>query len=148
MPVMAITSFVLRRSFGSILLNFEVASLQLTTSYADSDLLIPLSPVPLVWWPYSFNLLCRVLRLIPRISAARVLLLFVDSRVFKISCLSASSTVVPTPTWMAFGSELTLRGLVDPKPGGRCLVSTSGPVQRMMARSSELRSSRTLPGQL
>src|ERR1035441_8982143 len=47
--------------------------------------------------PYSFNLLCSVLRLIPRISAARVLLLCVASRVLRISKRSPSPTVVPTP---------------------------------------------------
>src|ERR1700678_109834 len=39
--------------------------------------------------PYSFNLLCSVFKLIPSISAARVLLLRVDSRVFRISIRSA-----------------------------------------------------------
>ena len=47
--------------------------------------------------PYSLSLLCNVFRLIPRISAALVLLLFVDSSVLIISCFSASPTVVPTP---------------------------------------------------
>ena len=47
--------------------------------------------------PYSFSLLCRVLRLICKISAALVLLLLVEVSVFKMSCRSASSTVVPTP---------------------------------------------------
>src|SRR5438067_13874219 len=146
---MAMTSFVLRRSFGSILLSFKVlALLQLTTFHADSDLLIPVSTGPFAWCPYSFNLLWSVFRLMPRLSAARVLLLFVDSSVFRMSCRSASSTVVPTPTWMALGSELTARGFIDPKPGGRCLVSISGPVHRIIARSSVLHSSRTLPGKL
>src|SRR5438105_1649050 len=48
--------------------------------------------------PYSFSLLCKVFKLIPRISAARVLLLLVDSSVLIISSRSASPTVVPTPT--------------------------------------------------
>src|SRR5262249_7766325 len=45
--------------------------------------------------PYSLSLLCSVFKLIPRISAARVLLFFVCSRVRRINPFSASSTVVP-----------------------------------------------------
>src|SRR6516165_8991988 len=48
--------------------------------------------------PYSFSLLCRVFKLIPRISAAFVLLLFVCSSVLRISPFSASPTVVPIGT--------------------------------------------------
>src|SRR5580658_7477431 len=59
--------------------------------------------------PYSFSLLCRVFRLMPRISAARVLLLLVASMVFRISRRSASSTVVPTPRWIASGSSDDVR---------------------------------------
>ncbi len=54
--------------------------------------------------PYSFSLLCNVFRLMPRISAARVLLLLVASRVFRINIFSASPTVVPTPSCTASGS--------------------------------------------
>src|SRR2546423_8979580 len=96
--------------------------------------------------PYSFNLLCKVLRLIPRISAARVLLLFVDSKVLIISRRSASPTVVPTPTRMESASSTDTRIGEWPKPGGKCLVSITGPSQTMTARSSVLRSSRTFPG--
>src|SRR5207248_6076832 len=59
--------------------------------------------------PYSFSLLCSVFKLIPRISAARVLLLLVASRVLRISNLSASSTVVPTPRRTASGSSAEVR---------------------------------------
>src|SRR5437868_456933 len=59
--------------------------------------------------PYSFNLLCKVLRLMPRISAARVLLLFVDSKVLRINRRSASPTVVPTPTRMESASSTETR---------------------------------------
>src|SRR5438477_8474601 len=54
--------------------------------------------------PYSLSLLCRVFRLMPRISAARVLLLLVAANVFRMSNFSASSTVVPTPSRTASGS--------------------------------------------
>src|SRR5208282_4303760 len=96
--------------------------------------------------PYSFSLLCRVFRLMPRISAARVLLLLVDSMVFRMSRLSASSTVVPTPRRTASGSLAAVRSGAWPNPGGRCLVSTTPASQTMTARSMVLRSSRTLPG--
>src|SRR5277367_517555 len=96
--------------------------------------------------PYSLSLLCRVFRLMPRISAARVLLLLVDSMVFRISRLSASSTVVPTPRWIASGSSDEVRIVAWPKPGGRCLVSTTAPSQTITARSKVFRSSRTFPG--
>ena len=49
--------------------------------------------------PYSLSLLWRVLRLTPRISAARVLFCPVASRVRRISRRSASYTVDPTRTW-------------------------------------------------
>src|SRR5882724_12282307 len=97
--------------------------------------------------PYSLSLLCRVFRLMARISAARVLLLFVASRVFRISSFSASSTVVPTPRRTVSESSAELRRLDCPNPGGRCLVSTTAPSHTMMARSRVLRISRTLPGQ-
>ena len=45
--------------------------------------------------PYSLSLLCSVFRLMPRISAARVLLFRVCSSVRRIRPFSASSTVVP-----------------------------------------------------
>src|SRR5437870_4922625 len=96
--------------------------------------------------PYSLSLLCRVFRLIPRISAARVLLLFVASSVFRISSLSASSTVVPTPSRTASGSSAEVRTGACPNPGGRCLVSTIAPSQTITARSRVLRNSRTFPG--
>src|SRR5581483_1639603 len=71
-----------------------------------------------------FSLLCSVLRLMPRISAARVLLSRVCARVIMIRRRSASATVVPgaraTCGWGAFG--------VSPASGaGRCLGSMSGP---------------------
>src|ERR1700728_335988 len=98
--------------------------------------------------PYSRSLLWRVLRLIPRISAARVLLLWVDSRVLKMSMRSASSTVAPTSSWMALGgSSVVERMGLDPKPGGRWRDWSWPSLQRTMARSMVLRSSRTLPGQ-
>ena len=96
--------------------------------------------------PYSFSLLWSVFRLMPRISAARVLLFVVACSVLRISCFSASSTVVPTPRCTASGSCAAGRTLC-PNPGGRCLVSTSPPSQTMTARSSVFRNSRTLPGQ-
>src|SRR5580698_2917149 len=97
--------------------------------------------------PYSFSLLCRVFRLMPRISAARVLLLLVDSRVFRISNFSASSTVVPTLKWTPSESSDEARSVVSPNPGGRCLVSITGPSQTITARSRAFRNSRTFPGQ-
>ena len=69
--------------------------------------------------PYSRSLLCNVFRLMPRISAARVLLLWVDSRVLKISIRSASSTVVPTSSWMALARQFGGGRMAVPKPGGR-----------------------------
>ena len=51
--------------------------------------------MPYSFAPYSFSLLWSVFRLIPRISAARVLLLRVCSRVRRMRPFSASSTVVP-----------------------------------------------------
>src|SRR4029077_10715186 len=69
--------------------------------------------------PYSFSLLCKVFKLIPRISAARVLLLLVDSRVLRISIFSASPTVVPTPSRTASGSLAAVRIGAWPKPGGK-----------------------------
>src|SRR5258708_6214404 len=98
-------------------------------------------------FPYSLSLLCRVFRLMPRISAARVLLLLVASRVFRINIFSASSTVVPTPSRTASGSLADARSGAWPKPGGRCLVSTMPESQTITARSRVLRSSRTFPGQ-
>src|SRR5947208_5351747 len=98
--------------------------------------------------PYSFSLLCKVFKLIPRISAARVLLLLVDSRVLIISNRSASPTVVPTPTRMESASSAEGRTRVCPNPGGKCFVSTIAPSQTITARSSVLRSSRTFPGQV
>src|SRR3954462_5674259 len=97
--------------------------------------------------PYSFNLLCNVLRLMPRISAARVLLLLVDSKVLRISRRSASPTVVPTPTRIESASSTETRMGEWPNPGGKCLVSMTGPSHTMTARSKVLRSSRTFPGQ-
>src|SRR3954471_14395886 len=87
--------------------------------------------------PYSFNLLCSVFRLMPRISAARVLLLLVDSSVFMISCRSASPTVVPMPRCNALGSWADRRTVACPNPGGKCLVSTTEPSHTITARSSE-----------
>src|SRR5215467_7925077 len=98
--------------------------------------------------PYSLSLLCKVFKLMPRISAARVLLLFVDSSVLMISRRSASPTVVPTPTRIESASSTDGRNGAWPNPGGRCLVSITAPSQTITARSSVLRSSRTLPGQL
>src|SRR5947208_12470872 len=99
---------------------------------------------------YSLSLLCNVFRLMPRISAARVLLLLVDSSVFKMSRRSASPTVVPIPRRTALGSLAAGAGIACPKPGGKCRVSTIfvPGSHTMMARSSTLRSSRTFPGQL
>src|SRR5450432_1595658 len=69
--------------------------------------------------PYSFNLLCNVLRLIPSISAARVLLFVVDSSVLRMRTRSASSTVVPTSSMTEF-ARLSFEGRMYrvPKPGG------------------------------
>src|SRR6266446_3733410 len=47
--------------------------------------------------PYSLSLLCRVFRLMARISVARVLLLFVASRVFRISSFSLPLLWFPRP---------------------------------------------------
>src|ERR1017187_7895681 len=82
----------------------------------------------------------------PRISAARVLLLLVASSVFRISIFSASSTVVPTPRRTASGSLAAVRSGACPKAGGKCLVSITPASQTMTARSMVLRNSRTLPG--
>src|SRR5580658_5580979 len=62
--------------------------LRSTSSFAGSASAAPL--------PYSLSLLWRVFRLMPRISAALVLLLLVDSSVLRINIFSASPTVVPT----------------------------------------------------
>src|SRR6478672_4851505 len=97
--------------------------------------------------PYSLSLLCKVFRLMARISAARVLLLLVASSVFRISSFSASSTVVPTPRRTVSESSAELRRLDCPNPGGRCLVSTTAPSHTIIARSRVLRISRTFPGQ-
>src|SRR5271157_5515458 len=88
--------------------------------------------------PYSFSLLCSVFRLMPRISAARVLLLLVASSVFKMSSRSASSTVVPTPRRTALASCTGARGTTCPKPGGKCLGSTRMPSHTITARSNVL----------
>src|SRR5438270_155103 len=92
--------------------------------------------------PYSFSLLCKVFRLMPSISAARVLLLWVDSNVFRIRRRSASSTVVPTPTRTAFPSLTWPRIGAWPKPGGMCFGSIIALSQTITARSSRLRNSR------
>src|SRR6266581_4287109 len=52
--------------------------------------------MPYSFAPYSFSLLWSVFRLMPRISEARVLLLWVCSSVRRIRPFSASATVVPT----------------------------------------------------
>ena len=70
-----------------------------------------------------FNLLCSVFRLMPRISAARVLLSRVCSSVIMISRRSASSTVVP-------GASATCgccgAGGSSARSGGRCFGSMNG----------------------
>src|SRR5438067_2036320 len=97
---------------------------------------------------YSFSLLCRVFRLMPSTSAARVLLLWVDCSVFMMSWRSASPTVVPTSRRTSFElpPAAACAGIADPKLGGRCRGSTSGPLHTITARSNVLRISRTLPG--
>ena len=90
------------------------------------------------------SLLCSVFRLMPRISAARVLLSRVCSSVIRISRRSASSTVVPGVSdsvgFATSGESVT--------SGGSCFGSMNSPELRITARSITLRSSRTLPGQL
>src|SRR3954467_9982054 len=90
-----------------------------------------------------FSLLCSVFRLIPRISAARVLLSRVCSSVIRIKRRSASSTVVPGDRAKAGWPD----GGVSTSDGGRCRGSMNSPSARIVARSITLRSSRTLPGQ-
>ena len=96
--------------------------------------------------PYSFSLLCSVFRLMPRISAARVLLLLVASSVFRIKqplgFIHGGSHSETHRVGFLHGA----RGTTCPKPGGRCLGSMTAPSHTMTARSSVLRSSRTLPG--
>src|SRR2546430_10751023 len=67
---------------------------------------------------YSLSLLCNVFRLMPRISAARVLLLLVDSSVFKMSRRSASLTGVAIPKRKALCSLAASPGNACLKPGG------------------------------
>jgi uncharacterized membrane protein YqjE len=81
-------------------------------------------------------LLWRVLRLIPRISAARALLLSTEARVLRISAFSVSSTVEPTVRVMASG--LSTRG-GPAKLGGRCARVMSSPSHVMAARCEQVR---------
>ena len=92
-----------------------------------------------------FSLLCSVFKLMPSISAARVLLLPAASSVATISLRSASSTVIPGAIVTPLDTGSTLRG-AGPKRG-RCCGSMNSPRARIVARSMTLRSSRTLPGQ-
>src|SRR5271157_2442724 len=131
------SSFALRQEKSCDVSEMRRADLQLAASAASLELCAP----------YSFSLLCSVFRLMPRISAARVLLLLVASRVFKMSSRSASSTVVPTPRRTALASCTGARGTTCPKPGGKCLGSTRMPSHTITARSNVLRNSRTFPGQ-
>src|SRR5262245_51564533 len=94
---------------------------------------------------YLWSLLCSVLRLMPRISAARALLPPVCLRVRKISSRSASSTVVPTGSTRS-PSVADATGSVGVPSGGRCSARTRPPEHTLTARSITLRSSRTLPG--
>src|SRR5271168_268796 len=97
--------------------------------------------------PYSLSLLCRVFKLMPRRSAARVLLFPVAFSVCKISSRSIASTVVPT------GNFIAARSL---GPLAAFLPNSSGSVERVIksfshmiaARSKTLRSSRIFPGQV
>src|SRR2546425_5789661 len=95
---------------------------------------------------YLWSLLCRVLRLMPRISAARVLLPPVCLSVLRISSRSASSTVVPTGSTTS-ASVVGVTGATDVPSGGRCSLRTKSPAHTMTARSITFRSSRTFPGQ-
>src|SRR4029077_5208717 len=72
--------------------------------------------------PYSFSLLCRVLRLIPRSSAARVLLLPVAPRVCRMSSRSIASTVVPTGNLIAERSLGPLAPVFPNSPGRHARV--------------------------
>src|SRR5262249_54204693 len=108
---------------------------------------LPSAPAP-TEAPYSFSLLCNVFKLMPRISAARVLLLLVDSSVFRIRRRSASPTVVPTPTRTLLASLAVACVPPEPKAGDRWHGSTVLTSQAITARSRVLRSSRMFPGQL
>src|SRR5882724_13031736 len=94
---------------------------------------------------YLWSLLCKVLRLMPSTSAARVLLPPVCLRVRRISSFSASSTVVPIGRTRSASVAAATGSLGAPK-SGRCSARTSSPEQTITARSITLRSSRTLPG--
>src|SRR4029077_10021554 len=78
-----------------------------------------------------FNLLWSVFRLMPRISAARVLLSPVCASVIMIRRRSASSTVVPGPSatcgWCSGAGSAA-------SDVGRCLISMNGPGERIVAR--------------
>src|SRR5271165_7276935 len=97
--------------------------------------------------PYSFSLLCNVLRLTPRSSAARVLLFPVADRVCKINSRSIASTVVPIGNLIADKSFGPFAAVFPNSPGklDRPINSFS---DMIAARSSTLRSSRIFPGQV
>src|SRR3989441_9350950 len=76
---------------------------------------------------YLWSLLCSVLRLMPRISAARVLLPPVCLSVRRMSSRSASSTVVPTGSTTSPSLVVAAGALRAPNPGRRSAgVRSSG----------------------
>src|SRR5262249_61935408 len=75
---------------------------------------------------YLWSLLCSVLRLMPRISAARVLLPPVCFSVRKISSRSASSTVEPAGSTRS-ASVADATGSVGVPSGGRGLGPATAP---------------------
>src|SRR2546430_9964509 len=75
---------------------------------------------------YLWSLLWSVLRLMPRISAARVLLPPVCLSVRRISSRSASSTVVPTGSTRS-ASVAAVTGSIGPPTGRQGPVPTQSP---------------------
>ncbi len=82
--------------------------------------------------------------MVPRISAARVLLLLTEASVRRISSRSPSSSVVPSGSTTTFARS---GGVVPSGDSGRHSGVTSPSSHDTTARSITLRSSRTLPGQ-
>src|SRR5258705_7332553 len=93
---------------------------------------------------YLWSLLWSVFRLMPRISAALVLLPPVCLSVRRISSRSASSTVVPTGSTRS-ASVAWVTGSIAAPSGGRGSARTRSPEHTITPRSITLRSSRPLP---
>src|SRR5436305_9167403 len=82
---------------------------------------------------YLWSLLCRVLRLMPSTSAARVLLPPVCLRVRRISSFSPSSTFVPIGSTTSASVAAATGSLGAPKRGS-CSERTRSPAQTSTSR--------------